>query len=261
LLATSLDGGSLCQSPRRSTSGWPGCALASTPGSKKSVSGPVSWCWPGRPPWPAAPQWSRSSRHRAGHRQRCIGHWLTRRGRLRDPCRCARRGLRRGHPIRGRPRPPHTAPARPARPATPRTPPPTSPPAGRAPTTDGAGACGHVGTRITSPDAAGGTTATASGMATARGTTVRADGTTAAGRTPKAGTAPATAIGKRDQAKQITSAFTTRVRCDPRLLANPNRSAPRLLGSAEVVPVQNARLWRSSGRGRSGCDSVRWQFY
>ena len=198
VLATSLDGGSLCQSPGRSASGWPVCALPSTPGSKKSASALASWCWPGRPPSPAAPQRPRSSWHRAGHRQRCTGRWLARRGRLRLPCWCTRRRLRRGHPSRGTPRLQHAAPARPTGQATP----PTPPPPGRAPTTRAAGASGRWGTGIPSPGVAGGTTPTAPGMATARGTTVRADGITAAGRTPSAGIAPATAIGKATTAQQ-----------------------------------------------------------
>jgi hypothetical protein len=105
----------------------------------------------------------RSSRHTTGHRQRCTVPWPARRGRLRRPGRCARRGLRRGHPSRGRPGLQHAAPAQPATPATPLTPPPP----GRAPTTGGTGATGHLGAGITSPGVAGGTTATAHGAATA----------------------------------------------------------------------------------------------
>jgi hypothetical protein len=206
-------GDQLCQSPRRSMPGWPGYARPSTPGSKKSPSAPASWCWPGRPPSSAAPQRPRSSQHRAGYRPRCTSHWLTRRGRLRRPCRCARHGLPRGHPGRAGPRQQYAAPPRPPGPATPRTPPPTSPPAVRAPAGWGAGASGPLGTGITSPGVAGGTTATTRGPATAAGPTVIADGTTVAGHTTSAGIAPVTALGKGDQAKKITKASTDRVRC------------------------------------------------
>jgi hypothetical protein len=215
--------------------GWPGYAQPSTPGSKKSPSAPASWCWPGRPPSSAAPQRPRSSQHRAGYRPRCTSHWLTRRGRLRRPCRCARHGLPRGHPGRAGPRQQYAAPARPTGPATPRTPPPTSPPAVRAPAGWGAGDGGPLGTGITSPGVAGGTTATARGPATAAGptviadgttviadgTTVIADGTTVAGHTTSAGFAPVTAIGKGDQAEKITKASTDR----PSAPASPS-SAP-----------------------------------
>jgi hypothetical protein len=223
--------------------GWPGYAQPSTPGSKKSASAPASWCWLGRPPSSAAPQRPRSSQHRAGHRPRCTSRWLTRRGRLRRPCRCARHGLPRGHPGRAGPGPQYAAPARPAGPATPITPPPTSPPAVRAPVTCGAGTSGHLGTGITSPGVAGGTTATACGPATAAGTTVIADGTTVAGHTTSAGIALVTAIGKRHQAKKITRASTNRVRCGPRLLANLPRCADELFCAAR------ARFCRRAGVG------------
>ena len=234
-------------------SGWPECALPSTPCSKKSASALASWCWPGRPPSSAAPQRSRLSRRRAGHRQRCTGRWLARRAGLCRPFRCVRLGLLRGHPSRARPRLQHTAPARPTGPATPLIP----PPAGRAPTTCGAGGSGHLGTGITSPGVAGGTTATARGMATAHGTTVIADGITVAGRTPSAGIGPVTAIGKGDQAKKVTRAST-----DSRSVrrglwrtsqaAQTNCSAPRVPGSAdERIYAGPERFW-----GRPGCLSA-----
>ena len=232
-------GGQLCPSPRRSMPGWPGYALPSTPGSKKSASALASWCWLGRPPSSAAPQRPRSSRHRAGHRPRCTGRWPARRGRLCRPCRCARGSLLRGQPNCAVPRLQHPAPARLAGPATSITPPPTSPPAVRAPAGCGTGASGHLGTGITSPGVAGGTTAIARGSATAAGPTVIAAGITVAGRTISAGIAPVTAIGKGDQAKKITGCPRTRVLCGARGSSQTSRVPRRTLlrRAGSVLPM------------------------
>jgi hypothetical protein len=257
--------GSLCQSPGRSVPGWPECALPSTPGSKKSASALAFWCWPGRPPSLAAPQRPRSSPPKADHRQRRTGRWRASRGQLRRRCPCAYHGLLHGHFRRARPRRQHTAPPRPQRPA-PRTPPPPPPPAGRAPPTDSAAAGGHRGTGITSPPVTGGTTATADGRATTRGTTVMADGITVAGRTTSAGIAPVTAIDHGDQAKKTTTASTARVRCGAQLLgclpwsAGEQFCAPRArFCRIEDVALVHAyaqvdmiiRDWRSPERGQA----------
>jgi hypothetical protein len=216
-------------------SGWPGCALPSTPGSKKSASALASWCWPGRPPSSAAPRGPRSSRHRVGHRQRCTGRWRTRRGRRCRPCRCAGPCPQRRHANRAGPRLQRAAPAQPAGPETSIT----SPPSRRTRTARGAPVSGPSATGTTSPGTAGGTTATAPGTTAIAGGTATAHGTTAAGTTSP-GVAPARAIGKGEQAKKVSRATT-----DPPFSVRPAKKVVE-----EAVRAHPATI--GHGRSREG---------